>query len=82
MVNVATLEQVADIFTKPFAEKGKWHHALKLINHLDVPKPPWLNKKGKDSDAHIVAKPQVLATLLSGQSSKRYPKTTKGTCVK
>ena len=63
MVNVATLEQVADIFTKPFAEKGKWHHALKLINHLDVPKPPWLNKKGKDSNAHIVAKPQVLAAL-------------------
>ena len=45
------------------ARKGKWHHALKLINHLDVPKPPWLNKKGKDSDAHIVAKPQVLAAL-------------------
>ena len=63
MVNVATLEQVADIFTKPFAEKGKWHHALKLINHLDVPKPPWLNKKDKDSNAHIVAKPQVLAAL-------------------
>ena len=63
MVNVATLEQVADIFTKPFAEKGKWYHALKLINRLDVPKPPWLNKKGKDSDAHIVAKPQVLAAL-------------------
>ena len=63
MINVATLEQVADIFTKPFAEKGKWYHALKLINHLDVPKPPWLNKKGKDSDAHIVAKPQVLAAL-------------------
>ena len=63
MVNVATLEQVADIFTKPFAEKGTWHHALKLINHLDVPKTPWLNKKGKDSDAHIVAKPQVLAAL-------------------
>ena len=63
MVNVATLEQVADIFTKPFAEKGKWHHALKLINHLDVPKPPWLNKKGKDSNAYIVAKPQVLAAL-------------------
>ena len=63
MVNVATLEQVAEIFTKPFAEKGKWHHALKLVNHLDVPKPPWLNKKGKDSDAHIVAKPQVLAAL-------------------
>ena len=63
MINVATLEQVADIFTKPFAEKGKWYHALKLINHLDVPKPPWVNKKGKDSDAHIVAKPQVLAAL-------------------
>ena len=63
MINVATLEQVADIFTKPFAEKSKWYHALKLINHLDVPKPPWRKKKGKDSDAHIVAKPQVLAAL-------------------
>ena len=63
MVNVATLEQVADIFTKPFAEQSKWYHALRLINHVDVPKPPWLNKKGKDSDAHIVAKPQVLAAL-------------------
>ena len=63
MVNVATLEQVADIFTKPFAEKSKWYHALRLISHVDVPKPPWLNKKGKGSDAHIVAKHQVLAAL-------------------
>ena len=63
MINVATLGQVADIFTKPFSEKSKWYHALYLINHIEVQKPPWLNKKGKDSDAHIVAKPQVLAAL-------------------
>ena len=34
MINVNTKEQVADIFTKPFAERGKWEHALRLINHV------------------------------------------------
>ena len=59
MVNVDTLEQVADIFTKPFAEKTKWLHALRLINHNlrnDV-----AQKGGKDSDSHLVAKPTIAA---------------------
>eukprot|EP00439_Symbiodinium_sp_Y106_P009882 s13037_g1.t1 len=59
MVNVDTLEQVADIFTKPFAEKTKWLHALRLINHnlcSDV-----AQKVGKDSDSHLVAKPTIAA---------------------
>eukprot|EP00439_Symbiodinium_sp_Y106_P061891 s1696_g9.t1 len=59
MVNVDTLEQVADIFTKPFAEKTKWLHALRLINHnlcSDV-----AQKWGKDSDSHLVAKPTIAA---------------------
>ena len=59
MVNVDTLEQVADIFTKPFAEKTKWLHALRLINHnlcTDV-----AQKGGKDSDSHLVAKPTIAA---------------------
>ena len=34
MINVGTKEQVADIFTKPFADKSKWDHAMKLINHV------------------------------------------------
>ena len=59
MVNVDTLEQVADIFTKPFAEKTKWLHALRLINHnlcSDV-----AQKGGKDSDSHLVPKPTIAA---------------------
>ena len=36
MINVGTKEQVADIFTKPFADKSKWDHAMKLINHVRV----------------------------------------------
>ena len=59
MANVDTLEQVADIFTKPFAEKTKWLHALRLINHnlcTDV-----AQKGGKDSDSHLVAKPTIAA---------------------
>ena len=59
MINVDTLEQVADIFTKPFAEKTKWLHSLRLINHnlcSDV-----AQKGGKDSDSHLVAKPTIAA---------------------
>ena len=59
MVNVDTSEQVADVFTKPFAEKAKWLHALRLINHLDCPEVA--PKKGKDSDSHLIAKPLVTA---------------------
>ncbi|CAE7546703.1 unnamed protein product [Symbiodinium sp. CCMP2592] len=33
LLNVGTAEQVADVFTKPFTEKNKWTHALKLIGH-------------------------------------------------
>ena len=60
MINVDTKEQVADIFTKPFADRAKWEHALSLIFHRHVP-----NQGGgsaKDSDNHLVAKPQVHAT--------------------
>ena len=32
MINVGTDEQVADIFTKPFADKTKWQKALALIS--------------------------------------------------
>ena len=62
MVNVDTSEQVADVFTKPFAEKAKWLHALRLINHLDC--PCIAPKKGKDSDSHLVAKPTITAPSL------------------
>ena len=40
MINVDTLEQVADIFTKPFSERGKWEHALMLINHVREDEKP------------------------------------------
>ncbi|CAE7795763.1 unnamed protein product [Symbiodinium sp. CCMP2592] len=33
LLNGGTAEQVADVFTKPFTEKNKWTHALKLIGH-------------------------------------------------
>ena len=33
LLNVDTGEQVADVFTKPFTERSKWIHALKLIAH-------------------------------------------------
>ena len=59
MVNVDTLEQVADIFTKHFAEKTKWLHALRLINHNLC--SGVAQKGGKDSDSHLVAKPTIAA---------------------
>ena len=33
LLNVGTSEQTADVLTKPFTEKNKWVHALKLIGH-------------------------------------------------
>ena len=33
LLNVGTPEQTADVFTKPFTEKNKWVHALRLIGH-------------------------------------------------
>ena len=33
LLNVGTAEQTADVFTKPFTEKSKWVHALRLIGH-------------------------------------------------
>ena len=59
MINVGTKEQVADIFTKPFADKSKWEHAMKLINHVRVETK--LKPAGKDSDAHVVSKPHLTA---------------------
>ena len=59
MINVGTKEQVADIFTKPFADKSKWDHAMKLINHIRVDIK--LQSGGKDSDAHVVSKPHLTA---------------------
>ena len=35
MLNADTREQVADIFTKPFTDRSKWQHALRLIVHND-----------------------------------------------
>ena len=59
MINVGTKEQVADIFTKPFADKSKWDHAMKLINHVRVDTK--LKPGGKDSDEHVVSKPHLTA---------------------
>ena len=59
MINVGTKEQVADIFTKPFADKPKWEHALKLINHVRVTGKSQTG--GKDSDAHVVSGPHLPA---------------------
>ena len=36
MLNADTREQVADIFTKPFTDRSKWQHALRLIAHNDA----------------------------------------------
>ena len=52
MINVRTKEQVADILMKPFADKSKWEHAMKLINHERVAHK--LQTGGKDSDAHVM----------------------------
>ena len=59
MFNVGTKEQVADIFTKPFADKSTWEHAMKLINHVRVTGKPQTG--GKDSNAHVVSKPHLTA---------------------
>ena len=44
-INVDTKEQVADVFTKHFAENGKWFHALNLISHAEVLKQLWQKKQ-------------------------------------
>ena len=67
MINVGTKEQGADIFTKPFADKSKWDHAMKLINHVRVETK--LKPGGKDSDAHVVSKPH-LTTAASTPASR------------
>ena len=60
MINVGTDEQVADIFTKPFADKTKWRKALALINHVDCSKQPFRNDVAtKDSGSHLLHKPHV-----------------------
>ena len=60
MINVGTDEQVADIFTKPFAGKTKWNKGLALINHVDCSKDALDNKDStKDSDSHLLHKPHV-----------------------
>ena len=66
MINVGTKEQVADIFTKPFADKSKWEHAIKLINHVRVETK--LKTGGKDSDAHVESKPHLTAAATTPTS--------------
>ena len=61
MINVDTKEQVADIFTKPFADRGKWEHALRLIAHVDAPLQGGRQSKAHESDAHLINKPVVHA---------------------
>ena len=61
MINVDTLEQVADIFTKPFSERGKWEHALMLINHVREDEKP-AEKPGRDSQAQL-KKSQAAAAI-------------------
>ena len=63
LVNADTSEQVADIFTKPFAGRTKWQHALRLINLVLCPNQK-KTSKGKDSDSHLVAKPSISATVI------------------
>ena len=36
MLNADTREQVADMFTKPFTDRAKWQHALRLIARNDA----------------------------------------------
>ena len=61
MINVDTLEQVADIFTKPFSERGKWEHALMLINHVREDEKP-AEKPGRDAQAQA-KKSQAAAAI-------------------
>ena len=69
MIHVGTRERVADIFTKPFADKSNWEHATKLINHVRVANK--LQAAGKDSDAHVASKPHrtAAATTPTSRSS-------------
>ena len=57
-INCHTLLMCADIFTKPFGEKAKWHAARKLIAHftkeefrvfVPPPVPPSKGRGGKSS---------------------------------
>ena len=61
MINVDTLEQVADIFTKPFSERGKWEHALMLINHVREDEKP-AEKPGREAQAQT-KKSQAAAAI-------------------
>ena len=69
MINVDTKEQVADIFTKLFADRAKWEHALSFIYDKHAPDPG--GDSAKDSDNHLVAKPRVHATPADKSPPKR-----------
>ena len=71
MMKVGTKEQVADIFIQPFADKSKWEHAMKLINHVRVEMK--LKPGGKDSDAHVVSKPHLTAAASTPTSRSIDP---------
>ena len=68
MINVDTKEQVADIFTKPFADRTKWLHALRLINHNLTGDQG--GKPAKDSDSHLLSRPYVCAGVSAEPSAK------------
>ena len=68
MINVDTKEQVADIFTKPFADRAKWLRALRLINHNLTGDQG--GKPAKDSDSHLLSRPYVCAGVSTEPSAK------------
>ena len=68
MINVDTKEQVADIFTKPFADRAKWLHALRLINHNLTGDQG--GEPAKDSDSHLLSRPYVCAGVSTEPSAK------------
>ena len=54
--------QVADIFAKPFSERGKWEHALKLINHIPKVSEQPAEKPGRVTQAET-KKSQAVAAI-------------------
>ncbi|CAE7198859.1 unnamed protein product [Symbiodinium sp. CCMP2592] len=62
LLNVGTAEQVADVFTKPFTEKNKWTHALKLIGHTTSANVAGCKPESKvevDSKVSVAAAPDA-----------------------
>ena len=68
-LNADTRDQVADIFTKPFTDRSKWQHALRLIAHTDAFHTSKV-ARGNPKPTETAAAPAKETTLASEELAK------------